>query len=214
MNNVFFTLNRLGLALLLMLSLGSARAAAPASEKTPDPSTAMDAAIGQVLTLMRDNEKLYSEQPAAFNQKVADAALPYLAIERMAMLAMATHWRAASDAQKAEVVAEFKDFLLRTYTRTLFAYRNAQPQIIGTQDPGKGRSNLKIMVRDEAGQRVNVMLRLELSKANQWQLIDVVVEGVSMVVTVRGQFDGDIKKLGMDGFIANLKAQNRAANAL
>ena len=96
----------------------------------------------------------------------------------------------------------------------MYVYRNAQPQIVSTQDAGKGRSNLKIAVRDEAGQRVNVLLRLELSKANQWQLIDVVVEGVSMVVTVRGQFDGDIKKLGMDGFIANLKAQNRAANAL
>ena len=208
MNNVVITLSRFSLALVLMLSLG-ARAAEPTT--SPDPSSAMDAAISQVLKLMRDNEKLYQEQPAAFNQKVAEAALPYLAIERMAMLAMATHWREASDAQKAEVVAEFKDFLLRTYTRTLYVYRNAQPQIVSTQDAGKGRSNLKIAVRDEAGQRVNVLPRLELSKANQWQLIDVVVEGVSMVVTVRGQFDGDIKKLGMDGFIANLKAQNRAA---
>ncbi len=209
MNKLINTVSRFALALALMVSLGAARA----EDQAPDPSSTMDAAIGQVLTLMRDNEKLYSEQPAAFNQKVAEAALPYLAIERMAMLAMATHWREASDAQKAEVVAEFKDFLLRTYTRTLFVYRNAQPQIVSTRDSGKGRSNLKIMVRDEAGQRVNVLLRLELSKANQWQLIDVVVEGVSMVVTVRGQFDGDIKKLGMDGFIANLKAQNRAANA-
>lgn len=209
MNKLINAVSRFALALALMVSLGAARA----EDQTPDPSSTMDAAIGQVLALMRDNEKLYAEQPAAFNQKVADAALPYLAIERMAMLAMATHWRAASDAQKAEVVAEFKDFLLRTYTRTLFVYRNAQPQIVSTQDSGKGRSNLKIVVRDEAGQRVNVLLRLELSKANQWQLIDVVVEGVSMVVTVRGQFDGDIKKLGMDGFIANLKAQNRAAAA-
>ena len=195
---------------LMMFSFGTIHAA----DSGPDPSQTMNAAIHQVLEIMRTNETLYQKQPAAFNQKIADAALPYLSIKRMATLAMATHWREASDAQQAEVVAEFKDFLLRTYTRTLFAYRNAQPQIISTQDLGKGRSNLKIAVRDQVGQRVNVLLRLELNKTKQWQMIDVVVEGVSMIVTVRGQFDNDIKKLGMDGFIANLKAQNRAAAAL
>lgn len=213
MNNICATLSRLGLALVFLFSLGSACAAEPASGTAPDPASTMDAAISQVLALMRDNEKLYTEQPAAFNQKVADVALPYLAIGRMATLAMAVHWRAASEAQKAEVVAEFKDFLLRTYIRTLYIYRDAKPQMISTQDIGKGRTNLKIAVRDDSGQRVNVLLRLELSKANQWQLIDVVVEGVSMVLVVRDQFDGDIRKLGLDGFIANLKAQNRAATA-
>jgi len=207
----------LALALALGANIAAAQADKPAAKQVPavasDPTSVMNAAIDQVLALMRANEALYNEQPEAFNQKVEQAALPYLAITRMAQLSMGTHWREASEAQQQSVVAEFKDYLLRTYTRTLFAYRNATPKIVSQRDSGKGRSNLKIMVRDQAGKRANVLLRLEQNKASEWQLIDVVVEGVSMVVTVRGQFDTEIKNNGMDGFISNLQAQNRAAHA-
>jgi phospholipid transport system substrate-binding protein len=46
-----------------------------------------------------------------------------------------------------------------------------------------------------------------------WKIYDIVVEGVSLVLTYRSEFDGVVRQSGVDGLIKALASKNAPAAA-
>ncbi len=184
------------------------------SSQTTNPESVIGIAIEDVLAQLKANEDLYRSDPEMLRRLVAKSALSSFNVMRMSQLAMAKHWRRASKQQREIFVQEFQRYLIRSYTNTLFSYRDAKPQILGSSDNGKGKSDnktiLKIRVKNDRNQDVTLFLRLEFD-GDSWKIIDINVEGVSLIVTIRSAFDGEIEKIGIDAFLINLIDQNNKA---
>lgn len=180
------------------------------SDQTADPASVMKVAIEEVLAQLKTHQTLYQTDPEQLRAIVAKSALPNLYINRMAQLALAKHWRSANVQQREIYVREFQRYLIRTYTTTLYLYRNTSPEMLGGKDKGKNKSTLKIRVKNERGEPVTLFLRLEMHNGS-WKIVDINVEGVSLVITARGLFDEEINRIGLDAFLKNMTAQNDKA---
>jgi phospholipid transport system substrate-binding protein len=65
-------------------------------------------------------------------------------------------------------------------------------------------------VKNDRGEPVILFLRLEIHNGN-WKIVDINVEGVSLVITARGIFDEEINQIGIDAFLKSMTAQNDKA---
>jgi phospholipid transport system substrate-binding protein len=160
---------------------------------------------------MRDHEALYLNDPKKLQEMIEKTALPYLSIKHMAKLALGKNWSSATPQQQDSIVHEFQIYLMRSYVRTLYSYRYVKPEILSREDSGTDKTVLKVSVKNERGNTVSLMLRLEKNDS-RWQILDISAEGISLVVTARGLFNDEISKKGMDGFIQSLIEQNKKAN--
>lgn len=201
--------------LIFLCSLPTMAQAKETTEQIADPVAVMQVVIEDVLTQLKTHETLYKTDPEQLRKIVANSALPNLYIKRMAQLALAKHWQTASAQQREQYVNEFQRYLIRSYTNTLYLYRNTKPEIIGStnkdsKNKDHNKSTLKVRVKNDRGETVILLLRLEFHN-NQWKIVDVNAEGVSLVVIARSAFDEEIKRIGLDAFLKNLTAQNNQA---
>lgn len=201
---------------LFLFSLSLAVRADTAGNQKADPAGVMQVAIENVLTQLKKHEALYQTDPEQLRVIVAESALPNLAIKRMAQLALAKHWRSASAQQREIYLREFQRYLIRSYTKTLYLYRNTKPEMLGRDNKKSSQSEtkttLKVRVNNERGEAVILFLRLELQD-DKWKIVDINVEGISLVVTARGVFDEEINRTNLDAFLKNLTEQNDKAAA-
>lgn len=115
-------------------------------------------------------------------------------------------WRSATPEQRDQYQALFREFVLRTYSRRLGGYSGQSFEIVGARPVGKKDVLVSTKISRpnappiEAGWRVR-------NGANGPKILDVVVSGVSMVVTQRSEFRSVVSKQGIDGLIEVLRAQ-------
>jgi phospholipid transport system substrate-binding protein len=183
-----------------------------AAAQVADPAAVMKVAIDDVLTQLKSHEALYKDNPQQLRAMIANTVLPHFNVARIAQLALAQHWRNTTAPQRDAYVREFQRYLIRTYTETLFIYRNTKPEMLGTHynEKDNHKATLKLRATNEKGEPVILFLRLEL-KDDNWKIVDINVEGVSLVITTRGVFDEEIKKVGLDAFLTNLAEKNNRA---
>lgn len=200
----------------VLILLGAAPVLAQqTSTYSSDPVVIMQAAIDDVLAKLKANEALYKTNPQQLRDIVAHSALPHFALKRMGQLALAKHWRSATDAQREVYLREFERYLMRSYTSTLFLYRSASTEMMGrdngiSQGDDVNKTTLKLRVKNDRGEAVILFLRL-LQQDKQWKIVDINVEGISLVVTARGVFDDEINKKGLAAFLQNMTEQNNKA---
>lgn len=172
------------------------------------PADLVKIAVDDITAELRSKDDYYKNNPKALQTMVDERASLYFNFERMTQLAVARYWRSASDQQKADLIREFKTQLIRTYSRTLLLYRNAASEILSEKMNDKGRVNVKLEVNNEQGQATLLFLLMEKVQ-DQWKIIDVNVEGVSIVISARSRFAEGINKKGIDGFIQSLREENQ-----
>ena len=54
-------------------------------------------------------------------------------------------------------------------------------------------------------------MRPERAGADAWKVYDITVEGISLVLTYRSEFDSVVKQSGIDGLIKRLTEKNSPA---
>ncbi|MGD9661180.1 MAG: phospholipid-binding protein MlaC, partial [Porticoccaceae bacterium] len=114
----------------------------------------------------------------------------------------------ATEQQRRLLVDEFRQLMVRTYANAMFTFRNEPVNLIGEKKLGSRSAVVRLSVTNTStGNPVAVMLRME-NRNDRWQVIDVVVDGVSMIITYRGTFAEEISRSGVDGLIASIKEDN------
>ena len=123
--------------------------------------------------------------------------------------AMGKYWPRSSDSQKAAVVAEFSELLIRTYGSAVFKY-SGKPVEYGTlkwSSDGK-RVLIPTKVAPVSGPDVPIDYKVHQVNGN-WKIYDVVVDNVSLVTNYRSSFSNEIRSGGVEALIEKLKARNQ-----
>ena len=183
--------------LALLLGSGRARAAV-----TAGAARQMIQEVGaQVLTILRD-QGLDNQQK--FDRLVALLDGP-IDLEIIARLILGRHWRAASEAQRTEYLRLFRAFALDTLASRLHVYDGQDFEIVGAQ--AVDERDAVVATRVTGGSRPALKVDWRVRELDDGSLvaIDVIIEGVSLIVTQRSEFSAVIERQGMDGLLAELR---------
>ena len=104
--------------------------------------------------------------------------------------------------------------LVRTYSSAVSAYQGQTMKVL----PARMKpDDTEVTVRNQyirPGAKP-VALDYAMRKTDAgWKIYDIVVEGVSLVITYRSEFDAVVKQGGIDGLIKRLATKNSPASGV
>jgi phospholipid transport system substrate-binding protein len=118
------------------------------------------------------------------------------------------HRQTATPAQMQAFHAAFPDYVIRIYASRLTDYSDTVVKVVGSAPAGtRGDLAVKTTVSGKSvSQPVKADWRVREVAGQGPKIIDLSLEGVSMVATQRDEFDARIQAKGMDALIADIKA--------
>lgn len=128
------------------------------------------------------------------------------ALNQIGKFVLGRAWRKASDAQKREYLALFSEYVLATYAKRFGGYSGESFQIVGSEKVGKQDALVLTKISRPSGPPLEAGWRVRQTNG-QFRIIDVVVEGVSMVAAQRAEFGAIVKAQGLDGLLQTLRLQ-------
>jgi phospholipid transport system substrate-binding protein len=191
-------LRGLPLALAVLVLGGRSPQAAVSAEAAEE----MIQTVGvQVLAILRD-QGLDNQQK--FHRLVSLLDGP-IDLEIIARLILGRHWRSATEAQRAEYLELFRAFALDNLASRLHVYDGEDFEIVGAE--AVSESDAVVATRVTGGGRPPLKVDWRVRERDDGDLvaIDVIVEGVSLIVTQRSEFSAVIERQGMDGLLAELR---------
>ena len=192
---------------LLMLGISTAPGVSSSVAEDLDitvaPRNLIDETATKILEILgRENEP--EETRIAEIEKIAYDIFDFTT---MSKLVLARTWRKLDKQQRAEFVREFKRNLARTYGTRLDRYEQEDIEIFGTQiEP---RNDVSIKTRIVGGQFDGALISYRLrERSERWRIIDVVIEGVSLISNYRSQFAEILSTGTIDDLMVKLRDKN------
>jgi phospholipid transport system substrate-binding protein len=129
--------------------------------------------------------------------------------------ALGRYWRAASKSEQEEFLSLFEDFIVTSYAGRFREYTNEQleiTEVVKAMDEEGGLVVQSLIVRD---QPKPIRVDWRVATTGGYKIVDVVVEGVSMVQTQRSEFSSVILRNGgkVSGLITELKLKTQSLRA-
>jgi len=147
------------------------------------------------------------DQPLQAREEAVEGLLrEHLELETMGRFVLGPEWRKASDDQRKAYVALFSEFVVRTYSRRLGGYGGQQFEVTGTSQAGKSDALVVTAITsDDGSPPVKAGWRVKTAANGNLKIVDVIVEGVSMLQTQRSEFDSVVRRSGLEGLMALLQ---------
>jgi len=191
------------LALLLML------AAAAAVADGTDAQALVRSTADRVLAEVKANKSQLERDSSGIYALVEAYVVPHFDFSRMTQSAMGRHWRAANEQQRAALVREFQELLVRTYAVALLNYSGQQIEYLPLRATATDDEVVvQTKVSDAGAPPVPIDYRLR-RVVGQWKVYDVTIDGVSLVSNYRSMFAEQVQRTGVDGLIRQLSDRNR-----
>ena len=181
------------------LALGLVR---PASATTVDAAGAFVDRLGQDTISVLDR---VGKDPVARQQAIAALLDQSVDLELIARLCLGRHWRAASEAQREQYVDLFRANVLAVLARRMGYYTGGEKFVVTAARPAGDDAMVAseiIYTTNDPPLKIEWRVRVTEGKPI---IIDVLPEGVSLVLTYRSEFDEVVGRNGMDGLIAELR---------
>jgi phospholipid transport system substrate-binding protein len=170
------------------------------------------AAASQAAQLIEETtERLFAEMDANGSRAIAlvdRIVSPHVDYEGIARLVLGRHWSDATAEQRTRFTEEFRSLLVRSYANTVADNADAAIEYLPASLRSDG-SEAMVSTRVTGGSREALRIDYRLHRPEgEWMLVDVVVEGISLVTTHRSSFSEQIGKEGLDGLIRALAERN------
>jgi phospholipid transport system substrate-binding protein len=195
-----------------LLALAAALVLTPAVR----PASAADAPAAVVEQTTSKVIAILAQQGASADEKrrrVQDVVYASVDFETLSRLVLARNWSKFTEAQRAEFMDQFKEHLSMTYGRNVENYQNEKVTILGAREEAKGDWTVKTKIVRGGPNDILVDYRLR-QRDGQWRIIDVIIEGVSLVSNFRSQFQDVVASGGPDRLISLLRDKNAKGEPL
>jgi phospholipid transport system substrate-binding protein len=194
-------------AVVLVLGISAALGVAAIAAEDPDitiaPRQLIDDAASKIVTILGREGQSTDVRVA----EIEEIAYELFDFTTMSKLVLARNWRKLDKEKRAEFVREFKRNLSRTYGTRLDRYDQEDIEIFGTQiEP---RDDVSVKTRIVGGQFDGAVISYRLrERSERWRIIDVVIEGISLVSNYRSQFAEILTNGTIDDLMAKLRDKN------
>jgi len=196
--------------LALVAALLAAAVGATIGRADQTPSQVVSALADKAIVVLADKNASPDQKRAQLEALAYDA----MDFETLSKLVLARNWQKFSPEQQKQFEDEFKRHLSVTYGKNIENYNNEKVQILGERPEAHGDVTVQSKILRGGGvQDVLVDYRLR-QRDGQWKIIDVLVEGVSLVSNFRSQFQSIVSSGGPDRLLALLKEKNAKGESL
>lgn len=136
----------------------------------------------------------------------------YFAMQTISRTVAGKHWQEMSPQQREDFQKLFSEWVLKTYARRFGGY---QGETIAVNDASAvGRDSILVHTVVKGPSRGNkVDWRVRQSGGEQNKIVDVSVDGVSMLVTQKSEIAAIVKNKGVDGMLDTLRSHVEKADA-
>ena len=199
--------------ILLAVLMAVAGFAYAADEQNPE--ALVKQVTAEVLDAIKGDKQLASGDRQAALKLAEEKVLPHIDFEEATRLAVGRAWSQASPEQKKQLVNEFRRMLVRVYSNAIQPYEGQTIEVSPVRmKPGDTEATVHNSFK-RAGSGKPIGFDYSMRKTEQgWKIYDIVVEGVSLVLTYRSEFDSLVKQSGVDGLIKALASKNTPAAAV
>ncbi len=137
---------------------------------------------------------------------LADILSRGFALPLIARFVLGRYWRPATPEQRDSYVDLFGKFVIKSYSRHLGGFTGSSFDIVGADPIGKSDFLVTTILHRKSGPSFKAGWRVRLID-DKHKIIDVMVEGISMVVTQRQEFASVLKRDGVERLLQILSAK-------
>jgi phospholipid transport system substrate-binding protein len=174
-----------------------------------EPTAAVEQTTSGVIAILTD-QKLSTEEK---RKRVEDVVLQRVDFETLSKLVLARNWSKFTEPQRAEFMTLFKNHLSMTYGRNVESYKNEKVTITGSRNETGGDATVKTKILRGGSNDILVDYRLR-QRDGEWKIIDVIIEGVSLVSNFRSQFQDVVASGGPEQLLSLLREKNAKGEPL
>jgi len=185
--------------LIFGLALGQT-AAAESKESEGNPGVFIEQLASQAIKVLSSPEGSLKEREDKFRTLLRDD----FAMNDIGRFVVGPYWRRMSPEQRDEYLKLFSEWILKTYSIRLGGYSGEQFQVLSTSPAGQRDVLVKTRINKTSGNGFNASWRVRKIDGG-YKIIDIYVEGVSMAITQRSEFESILQRQGIDGLLSMLK---------
>ena len=190
------------------VALREASSASPGAIERRDPPGVIKDVTDGLLAAIRSDRAEIGRDVDRLYALVDRHASPHIDYEVIARRILGRHWRGATDAQRHDFERAFRTLVIRSYVGAISSY-SFEPIVYLPSAVSADRRDVTVrtQVPQRFGETVSVDYRMH-HRQGAWRVSDVLVDGVSLVMSYRTQFSTEIRDLGLDAFIERLAVQS------
>jgi phospholipid transport system substrate-binding protein len=185
--------------------------AAGVAAQDAKPDELVKKVTDDVMAAIKSDKQLAAGDKQKALKLAEEKIIPHVDFEEATRLAVGRAWRTASKEQQQQLVTEFRRMLVRTYSNAISAYEGQTVKVLPLRMKA---DDTDVTVHNQyirPGAKP-VQLDYQMRKVgNDWKIYDIIVEGVSLVLTYRSEFDSVVKQQGIDGLIKTIAQKNEPA---
>lgn len=191
---------------LLLIGLFSFVPLAGAQELGPEEL--VKKLTSDVMSTIKTDKDLAAGDKRKALQLAEEKILPHIDFQEATRLAVGRAWRDATPEQRKKLVDEFRSMLVRTYSNALEGYQGQEMKVLPSRNKaGDNEATVRNQFTRGGGKPVPIDYQMRKTDSG-WKIYDITVEGISLVLTYRSEFDQVVKQEGIDGLIKRLSQKN------
>ena len=161
--------------------------------------------VDQVIKILTDpalkGEKKIRERRA----KIRQVVLQRFGFTEMSRRSLGRYWNERTPEERTEFVRLYTDLLERAYIDRVDGYTGEQVVYLGESIDGD-YSEVRSQIVTKRNQEIPIIYRLQLASTN-WEVYDVIVEGVSLVNNYRTQFSKIIRTSSYEELVKKMQVK-------
>jgi len=187
------------LALLLVLSL----LVLPLATFAATAKATVETEVGKILEQLKDPafKQLAKEEQIEKIRSIINKVFNYTELSRRTL---GREWKKFSPEQQQEFEQLFGKLLERSYADRVLAYTSEKIEFGKETELRKDKVEVESAIITTDNKSIPVHYRMVL-KNDQWQVYDVVIEGISLVQNYRSQFREILAKKSPEDLLATLR---------
>jgi phospholipid transport system substrate-binding protein len=126
-------------------------------------------------------------------------------LDLVARLILGRYWRTANDAQREAYLELFREYALANLASKLHLYQGQSFEVTAAKVVSEQDAVVTSRILDPGEPPLQVDWRLRARDDGRLVVIDLIVAGVSLIVTLRSEFGAVIERQGFDGLLAELR---------
>ena len=138
----------------------------------------------------------------------------YVDFDTLSRLVLAQSWSRFTPTQQQEFVNEFKAHLALTYGKSIENYQNERVEVQSDREEARGDWTVKSTILRGGPDDIAVDYRLRKNAQGDWKIIDFIIEGVSLVVNYRSQFQSMLGNGSPESLLVTLRDKNARGETL
>ncbi|WMQ74611.1 MAG: Intermembrane phospholipid transport system binding protein MlaC [Sodalis sp.] len=193
---------------LLIVALLVTAPLTQAADQT-NPYHLMNDVARKTFDRLKNEQGKIHQDPNYLRTVVREELLPHMQVKYAGALVLGRYYGEATPAQRDAYFKAFQVYLEQAYSQALALYSNQTYQIAPEKPLGDATIvAIRVTIIDQGG-RPPVRLDFQWRKnsvSGNWQVYDMIVEGVGMITTKQNEWASTLRTKGIDGLTRQLQA--------